>query len=220
MVARMVATIRRVLAVVVVVASVVLLIALSVEIIGEHDDQFSMWYINLQCVICVIFIIDFFMIMYFEKRPWRYLFSHLPVLVISLPYLSLLPNQGQVLHHEWSSLVGMMPQLRAFIALYIVLRWIVRKPTPERLLCAYVLTVGTLTYISALLFYNSEVLVNDQLSSFGDAIWWSAMGLTTVGATFTPITTTGKILSVVMPLLGMMMLPISTSYLINIYKRR
>ncbi len=218
--AQMINTAKKILDPIVVVASITLLVALSIEIIGESKSQFSNWYINLQCVICSIFLIDFFLIMVLERQPWRYLFSHIPILIISFPYLSILPENGNYLDSEWTTLIGMMPQLRAFLALYIVLRWIIRKPTVRRVFYAYILTVATLTYIAALLFYNSEISANEKLTSFGDALWWAAMGLTTVGASIVPITTTGKILSVVMPLLGMMMLPISTSYLINIYKQK
>ncbi|MFR9593233.1 MAG: ion channel [Rikenellaceae bacterium] len=218
--AQLITTTKKILDPIVVLASITLLVALSVEIIGQSQSQFSRWYINLQGVICTIFIIDFVMIMMLDKRPWYYLITHIPMLIISLPYLSFLPTNSNHLHSELTTFIGMMPQLRAFLALYIVLRWIIRKPTVRRLFCAYILTVATLTYIAALLFYNSEIEANEHLSSFGDALWWAAMGLTTVGAAITPITPTGKRLSVVMPLMGMMMLPISTSYLINIYKRR
>ncbi|MFR9603832.1 MAG: ion channel [Rikenellaceae bacterium] len=216
----MITTTKKILDPIVVVASITLLVALSIEIIGESKSQFSRWYINLQCVICAIFLVDFFLIMVLERRPWRYFVSHLPILIISLPYLSLIPQGSAYIDNEWMILIGMMPQLRAFLALYIVLRWLIRKPTMRRLFLAYILTVATLTYIAALLFYNSEITANEKLTSFGDALWWAAMGLTTAGASIVPITTTGKVLSVVMPLLGMMMLPISTSYLINIYRRR
>ncbi len=217
---QMITTAKRYLDPTVVVASVVLLVALSVEIIGSPRSPLSIWYINLQGVVCAIFLIDFTMLMLLDREPLKYFFKHIIVLIISLPYLSILPRHGTTLHDEWALIIGVMPQLRSFLALYIVLRWIVRKPTVRRLFCAYILTVATLTYIAALLFYSSEVPVNKELTNFGDAIWWSAMGLTTVGTSIMPVTATGKILSVVMPLLGMMMLPISTSYLINIYRRR
>ncbi len=217
---KMINTAKKILDPVVVLASVILLVALSIEIIGDDKSNFSAWYIYLQGAICAIFCIDFLLIMVLDKRPFVYLLSHLPVLIISIPYLSFIPQTQGITHNEWTTLIGMMPQLRAFLALYIVLRWIVKKPTVNRLFWAYLLTVSTLTYIAALLFYNSEISANAHLTSFGEAVWWAAMGLTTVGASITPMTITGKVLSVVMPLMGMMMLPIATSYLINIYRRR
>ncbi len=211
---------KKILDPVVVLASITLLIALSIEIIGDDKSSFSAWYIYLQGGICAIFCLDFCLIMALDKRPLIYLLSHLPVLIISIPYLSFIPQSQSMIHNEWTTLIGMMPQLRAFLALYIVLRWIVKKPTVNRLFWAYLLTVSTLTYIAALLFYNSEISINSDLTTFGEALWWAGMGLTTVGAPITPMTITGKVLSVVMPLMGMMMLPIATSYLINIYRRR
>lgn len=205
---------------VVVAASVVLLVALSVEIIGGERAPFSKWYVNLQLIICLLFIVDYVVMTILDRRPIRYFFSHIIILIISLPYLTIIPSNGADIHREWAMVVSIMPQLRAFVALYIVIRWITREQTFARLFYAYILSMMSLTYLSALLFYDCEIDLNPELTGFGDALWWAGMGLTTVGASIYPTTATGKILSVVMPLLGMMMLPIATGYLVSRYKHR
>ena len=56
-------------------------------------------------------------------------------------------------------------------------------------------------------------------TDFGDAIWWASMNLTTVGADIFAVTAVGKILTVLLPTLGMMMFPIFTVYVTQIYTR-
>ena len=56
-------------------------------------------------------------------------------------------------------------------------------------------------------------------TDFGDAIWWASMNLTTVGANIFAVTAIGKILTVLLPTLGMMMFPIFTVYVTQIYTR-
>ncbi|MEG2756485.1 MAG: ion channel, partial [Mucinivorans sp.] len=74
------------------------------------------------------------------------------------------------------------------------------------------------TYLSALVFYDYEVLVNPQLHGFGNALWWAWMNITTVGAAIDPVTTIGKVICVLLPILGMMMFPIFTSYILSFYQ--
>ncbi len=67
---------------------------------------------------------------------------------------------------------GLIPLLRAFLALVIVVGWLVSRNV-QRLLAAYIITVVVFTYISALIFYDYEALVNPDLHGFGNALWWA-----------------------------------------------
>lgn len=206
---------------IVVAASVLLMAAITVEILnGGGDHRVSAWYVHLQLVICVIFIADFFVSMAAEKCKMSYFWSHLPILVISLPYLSMPYERLFGVSSEGALLVALIPILRGFVAIYILLRWVIRGENALRLLYAYLLTLLSFTYISALIFYECELLQNPALMTFGDAIWWAAMGLTTTELTITPLTVTGKILAVLLPLSGMLFLPIATNYLLSLRSRR
>ena len=109
--------------------------------------------------------------------------------------------------------------LTAFLALYVVVRWLVDNRI-RRLFTAYVFTVIVFTYISALVFYDYEVLVNDRLHGFGNAFWWAWMNVTTVGAEIFPVTVVGKTICVLLPILGMMMFPIFTTYILDVYQKK
>ncbi|MFI3327914.1 MAG: ion channel [Rikenellaceae bacterium] len=199
----------------VVVSSVVLMVAISIEILDGDEQHFTPWYIHLQLAICLIFIADFFVAMASERNKWRYFYTHFIVLLISLPYLSLHSADGGAQREELL-LIALMPILRAFVAIYILLRWVIRGESARRILYAYVLSVTSFTYVSALLFYDCEMHVNDSVNSFGDALWWASMALTTTEISFVPVTTTARVLSVALPLAGMLMLPVATNFLFSI----
>ena len=61
-------------------------------------------------------------------------------------------------------------------------------------------------------------MVNPKLDGFGNALWWAWMNVTTVGAEIFPVTTIGKIVCVLLPILGMMLFPIFTTYILTIYQ--
>ena len=110
--------------------------------------------------------------------------------------------------HDWGVLVGLIPLLRAFLAMVIIVRWLVSENRMRRLFFAYIFTVVVFTYISGLVFYDYEVLVNPKLHGFGNALWWAWMNVTTVGAEIFPVTAVGKVFCVLLPSLGMMFFPI------------
>jgi voltage-gated potassium channel len=76
------------------------------------------------------------------------------------------------------------------------------------------------TYISALLFYDAEMGINSHLKTFGDALWWAWMNVTTVGAEIFPVTTVGKVVCVLLPVVGMMFFPIFTVYVSDYYDKK
>ena len=62
-------------------------------------------------------------------------------------------------------------------------------------------------------------LVNPLVNGYGDALWWAFMDVTTVGSNIYAVTATGKILSVVLAALGMMMFPIFTVYVTSLLQK-
>ena len=103
-----------------------------------------------------------------------------------------------------------------FLAFYLVIRWLAGDRV-RKLLAAYVLTVALFTYLSALVFYDYEAGVNPGVHGFGDAVWWAWMNVTTVGAEIFPVTSVGRVFSVLLPSLGMLFFPIFTTYVLQEY---
>ena len=57
------------------------------------------------------------------------------------------------------------------------------------------------------------------VTDYGDALWWAFMDVTTVGSNIVAMTTTGRVLSVLLAALGMMMFPIFTVYITNLIQQ-
>ena len=58
-----------------------------------------------------------------------------------------------------------------------------------------------------------------MVTRYTDALWWAFMDVTTVGSNIYAVTVTGKILSVVLAALGMMMFPIFTVYVTRLLQK-
>ena len=74
-------------------------------------------------------------------------------------------------------------------------------------------------YFSSLAFFVVEHKVNPFVTEYGDALWWAFMDVTTVGSNIVAMTVTGRVLSVLLAALGMMMFPIFTVYITNLIQR-
>lgn len=201
-------------------AGITLLVSLSWEIIAGDHRYLSMTYLTIQFFVCVIFLYDFLLRMLQSEHRGRFFVRHLFYLLISIPYLTLISWTGVRMTHDWGILVGLVPMLRAFLAMFLIVEWMVRGKRGGRmrwLFAAYLFTVVVFTYVSALVFYDYEVLVNPKLEGFGNALWWAWMNVTTVGAEIFPVTAVGKVVCVLLPSLGMMFFPIFTTYILQEY---
>ncbi len=200
-------------------AGIVLLFAISWQIIAGDHLHFSGLYMIVQLIVCIIFLCDFFIRLSASERPWRFLRRNILFLLISIPYLNILMWCNSVMTRDWAILISLIPMIRAFLAFIIVVKWMVDSKV-GKLFWAYIFTVVVFTYLAGLVFYEYEALVNPKLKGFGNAIWWAWMNVTTVGAAIFPVTAVGKVICVMLPSLGMMMFPIFTSYVLQEYSQR
>ena len=202
-----------------VLGGIVLLVALSWEIIAGDHLRFSRTYLSIQLIVCILFLYDFFVRWSTSRHKGRFFLTHLPFFLISIPYLNIIDWCDIALSRDWAMLIGIMPLLRAFVAMGIIVKWLVSGRF-RRFFAAYLFTVVVFTYISALVFYDYEVLVNPKLHGFGNALWWAWMNVTTVGAEIFPVTAIGKVVCILLPSLGMMFFPIFTTYVLDKYTHK
>lgn len=200
------------------IAAVALLIGLSFEILRGSRPHFSQHYMSLQLVVCTIFLLDFAVRIAAEKQKWRFLGRNILFLALSVPYLNIIARLGLTLPHEWAMALTIIPILRVVLAVYLVVQWLIEDGI-KRLFAAYALILLLFVYLSALTFYDFEMGRNSALHTFGDALWWAFMNMTTVGSTLTPTTAIGKILAVLLPLSGMLMLPLFTVYISRLFEQ-
>ena len=192
-------------------ASIALITALSIEIIPSKGHVvFSDGYL------WTLFA-DFFVRMASAASPSRYLRRNILILLLSIPYQNILHwATGGAVGHDLSIVLSAVTLLRAFLALYMIVRWLVGSSV-GRLFAAYIVTLVVFTYLSGLIFYEYEAPVNERLDGFGNALWWAWMNVTTVGAAIFPVTAIGKVVCVLLPMLGMAMFPIFTVYVTDLY---
>ncbi len=198
------------------IAGLALLVGVSIEVLTGDHHTYSEWYMWLQLVVCIVFIVDFASALTVRDAKSRYYMLNLLFLIISIPYLNILDWMGVVPSRGAAVVVAALPLLRSFVAMGVVVQWFIAGKA-NRLFGAYLFTVVCFTYLSALMFYDYEVEVNEKLHGFGNALWWAWMNVTTVGAAIFPVTAVGKVLAVLLPALGMMFFPIFTIYVTNIY---
>ena len=201
------------------IASILLLVALSAEIIYSKElAAFGAEFSLATFVVCIIYCLDIFVQMAHSDHPWRFLLRNSFILLLSIPYHFIAEHLNIELSHSAKMVLNGIIILRSVMALYITLRWMISSRT-TRLFWAYIATVLLCTYLAALLFYEFEAPLNAEVKGFGDAIWWAWMNMTTVGAEVTPITTVGKIICAALPVLGMAMFPIFTVYITSLFAK-
>ena len=200
-------------------ASVVLLAGISYEVTAVQGGYLTSWYRSLQLVVCSIFFTTALfrlLVAQYRRKHW---FRDVIFAAASIPYIDILDWSGVNLHHTDERLLAFAPVLISIMATVVILEWLI-EGKKRRLMAAYVITVSMFTYISALLFYDAEMGVNSHLKSFGDALWWAWMNVTTVGAEIFPVTVVGKIVCVLLPIVGMMFFPIFTVYVSDYYDKK
>ena len=198
------------------IAGIALLVGVSVEVLTGNHHTYSEWYMWLQFVVCIIFIVDFASALVARDTKHHYYILNLLSLIVSIPYLNILGWLDVPLDRGVAVTVAALPLLRSFVAMGVVVKWFIDGKA-NRLFGAYLFTVVCFTYLAALMFFDYEVGVNEKLNGFGNALWWAWMNVTTVGAAIFPVTAVGKVLAVLLPALGMMFFPIFTIYVTNMY---
>lgn len=205
---------RRIFNVLSLVSGVLLLVAMSWEILTGVSTHFSPTYLWIQLFVCLVFMADFFIRMAVDEHKGRFFLRNCWFLLISIPYMNIIAWTGIDVSRQWSVLIIAVPLLRVVLALYIVIRWWLNKQIAQ-LLWAYIFAVLSFSYVSALIFFDFERHVNPGLHDFGDALFWVALNVTAIGADLVPVTLVGKILNVLLPVFGMLLFPIITAYVVQ-----
>ena len=199
-------------------AGIALLVSVTCEVLQRDRTVFTSGFLLTQLCVCMVFILDFIVRVCTSSRPTRDIWRYLPYFALSLPYLNIVAWAGVPLERSWMMFIGIIPMLRTLVAAFVMVRWFSSRGV-RRLFSAYAVTVLLFTYLSALVFYDYEISVNPHLHGFGNAVWWAFMSMTTVGAEVFPVTTIGKVLAAALPALGMLMLPLFTVYVADLFKK-
>lgn len=208
-----------ILHVIILVLSIALIALISIDTfngINFYDQpQFEKW----QFWICIVFVADFFIELILSDRKWHYLLTHFIFLLVSIPYQAIIYKFGWIISLQLSYIIRYMPLIRAGYAMAIVVGWFTSNKVTG-LFFSYIITLISTVYFASLIFFLFEKGINTEVKTYQDALWWAAMDVTTVGSNIVAVTPVGRVLSVLLAALGMMMFPIFTVYVTNLIRNR
>lgn len=185
----------------------------SIQTTIPFDQQIN--YLEIQWWVCIALLVIFTLEFLLAKKKFRFLRRNFFFLLVSIPYTNVLPYMGWNLSANTIYLLGFIPLIRAAYAVAYVVGWFTYQRA-TKIFVTYFCTLLAVLYFGSLVFYVSEHGVNPLVKAYPDAVWWTAMEVTTVGCTIEAVTTTGKILSFIVSVSGLLLIPLFTVYVQNL----
>lgn len=210
--------IERALNLIVLALSLLLIVWISIDTFQRVNFLDNHQYMTFQFWVCVVFIIDFFVELHYAQDKWRYFRNRFLFLILSIPYLNIINQYNIHLSQDALYFVRFIPLARGALALGIVMGYL-SKNAVASLFISYLSIMLLVGYFCSIIFYQREAGVNPQVTSYWTALWWSAMNMSTVGCDISPMTVSGKIVAVILPVTGMIIFPLFTVYLTDYVTR-
>ncbi len=154
--------------------------------------EFTFW---ADLVICAVFLFDFFKGLNKADDKWLFVRYHWIDFISSIPMVGVL---------RVGRLVKVFRILRVVRSAKIVFQFFSAKDSFNSLRNLIILSI-VIIFLFTLSIYHSEHLINPQISTIGDALWWTTITTISVGflQDISPASVEGKFISVVLLLLGM-----------------
>lgn len=205
---------------IVLLLSVLLILLISYNTFNGIRFLESRFYMNFQLFVCLVFMADFFIELRLTPRGGRrrYVRSHFLYLLLSVPYLNILHAAGVELSEQTLYFIRFLPLARGALAMVIVFNYLASSKITG-IFVSYMAIMLMMVYFASLIFFEREQPVNPGVTSYWDALWWCGMETTSLGCSLSPVTVVGKILAVVLSLMGMIVFPLFTVYLSSVIVR-
>lgn len=203
---------------IVLILSVLLIVYISYDTFTSRDFLANQNYMTFQLLVCMVFILSFFVELIFSDNKWRYVGHRFLFLLISVPYLNIVTHYNIPFSPEAMYFMRFIPMARGALALSIVFGYF-SKNAITSLFMSYIIIMLMIVYFCSLIFFQFEQAVNPQVDTYWTSLWWAAMNMSTVGCYINPVTDTGRVLAVVLPISGMIIFPLFTVYLTDYVKR-
>ena len=168
-------------------------------------------YMKYQFYVCMLFLIEYLYRFIISDHKLRYFVLTLPFLFIAIPYLNIIEQYNIQVDHEILRYICFIPIVRGMVALVVVVNY-VSENLASTVFVSYLIVLVPFIYMSGLIFYVAEKAVNPEIKNFWNALWWAGMNASTVGCYINPSTPIGKVLSLILSLVGLIMFPLFTVY--------
>lgn len=203
---------------VVLILSGLLITWISIDTFKRVDFLENHAYMTFQFWVCMVFILDFFIGLFYSHHKWQYFRRRLVFLLLSIPVLNIVNALDITLSSDALYFARFIPLARGALALAIVISYISSNAVTS-LFMSYITIMIFIVYFCSLIFYQREAGVNPDVNTYWTALWWSAMNMSTVGCAIAPVTVSGKIVAVILPITGMIIFPLFTVYLTDYVTR-
>lgn len=203
---------------IVLILSVLLIVWISIDTFKQIDFLKNEKYMTFQFWVCMFFIADFLVELWFTDNRWSFFRRRIFFLLLSIPYLNIINHIDLHLSHDAIYFLRFIPLARGALAMSIVIGYLSSNAVTS-LFMSYITIMLMLAYFCSLIFYQREYGVNPDVKTYWTALWWTAMNMSTVGCYINPVTVTGKIIAVVLPVSGMIIFPLFTVYLTDYVTR-
>lgn len=208
-----------ILHVIILLLSLFLVISISIDTFKGIPFYEQSVYMKVQLWICALFLADFVLEWVLAENKKHYVATHFIFLLVAIPYQNIIAYMGWDFSPEITYMIRFIPLVRGGYAMAIVVGWLTYNRASS-LFVSYLTMLLATVYFASLAFYVTEHGVNSQVTDYGDSLWWACMDVTTIGSNVIAVTPTGRVLSVVLAALGMMMFPIFTVYVTSLVERR
>ena len=200
------------------ILSVFLVVRISIDTFHNEAFYLERSFIRFQFWICIVFLFDFFVEFFLAPNKWKYIRNRFIFFLVAIPYNSIISFYGWTFSPQVTYALHYIPLIRGGYAMSIVVSWFTYNRATG-LFISYLATLLFTIYFASLAFYVFEHPVNSLVTDYDAALWWACMDATTVGSNIEAVTPVGRILSVLLAALGMMMFPIFTVYVTNLLTR-
>ncbi len=199
-------------------AALLLIVSISLEAFSGQVFVAGTVYERIQLWVCLYFLLDFFLLMLLAPKKMRFLLRHFLLVLLSIPYLSLIQLFSLSFSAEVLYVLKFLPIMRGGAALVVLVKMVVANRITG-LFVAYLVSFFSVVYFQTLIFFVFENGVNPLVKTYYDALWWASMTVTTVGSNIVPETTLGKVCTALLATCGMTIFPIFTVYITSLVQR-
>jgi len=197
----------------IILLSLYVLIELGYEIIYPLSEGAVQVINTIDFIICMIFLSDFFYFLHESENKKAYLRKYWIDLVASIPFMTLFRFFRVV------RVIRIIRLARGIKALIPIVRKIGTSKS-QNILIAYILILIIVMLYCSLAFFEFEKLSNSNIHTFFDAFWWAFVTTTTIGyGDIFPVTTEGRIIGMILALLGMGLFSLITAELASRFVR-
>lgn len=195
----------------IIVLSIYVLAAMLIELIIKVPLEIGILITTIDNIICIIFLIDFFH--RFAKADNKKQFLKWGW----LDFVSSIPAIDFLRFGRFFRLIRLLRILRAFRSTKYLLKYLFKSKATG--------TLGTVLLVAVLMIIFSSITIltvetdpNSNIKTASDAIWWSCVTLLTVGyGDKYPITDIGRIIAILLMVVGVGLFSTFTGYFATIF---